>query len=159
MLTFCRIGEGNVEKTHDKVSAELGIPVTSAETKFLKKAAKKAKKNKVRQNTPEAKQARMLSKMNKSIILSKEEAKKAHKTGKVPISESAKSCVGETGGKKPRKPRCCTNCGLPGHNKLICKLPPKEKRAPVDLLDFDLNLLNLIGEYESMKSSKRRRVK
>ena len=159
MLTFCRIGDGNVEKTHDKMSTKLGIPVTSAETKFLKRSAKKAKKNKARQITPEAKQRRALRKMTKTIALSKEEAKKAHKTGKVPISESAKSCVGKAGDKKSRKSPCCTNCGLPGHNKKICKMPPKRKRPPIDLMDFDMDLLNLIGEYESMKYSKRRRCK
>ena len=32
-LTFCRIGEGNIEKTHEQVSQQLGLKVMSPELK------------------------------------------------------------------------------------------------------------------------------
>ena len=47
-LTLCRIGERNIEKTHDNVSAQLGLRVTSPESVYLNSAAKKRAKEKIR---------------------------------------------------------------------------------------------------------------
>ena len=51
-LTFCRIGEGNVAKTHDEVSDKMCLPITSQELLFQTVAGKKRARDKARQSTP-----------------------------------------------------------------------------------------------------------
>ena len=50
-LTFCRIGVGNIEKTHNDVSARLGLRVTSPDVAYLSSAGKKRAKTKLRQTS------------------------------------------------------------------------------------------------------------
>ena len=50
-LTFCRIRERNIEKTHGNVSTRLGWSITSPESMYLNSAAKKRAKEKIRQTS------------------------------------------------------------------------------------------------------------
>jgi len=149
-LTFCRVGEGNVKKTHDYISDRLGLPVTSQETRYLTRAAKARKSDKKRFQTADNKKARKLRKLTNDLRTDKIDSRKAHKTDKVPVSESAKSSVSQL-----RKVPCCSSCGLPGHTRKICKMPLPGKRKVEDLLDFDLDLLNMFDDNDN-KSSKRK---
>ena len=49
------------------------------------------------------------------------DAKKEHKSGSFPLSESGKSSVGK-GGKKKVGTRNCTICKQPGHIKTKCRM-------------------------------------
>ena len=144
--TFCRMGEGNIEKTHDQVSERLGLPVTSSELQYQSRAAKKRKWNKDRQKTDEYKRSRQFAKMSKDHRMGKVDAKKQHKNGKVPLGESAKSSV-KKGKRKAKAPRTCSNCKQVGHTMRGCKLPRNKKHLAVDSVDFDMGVTALADHY------------
>ena len=98
-LAFCRIGEDNIERTHDNVSARLGLSVTSPEATYLSMAAKKRSLQKIRQTSERYKQARTFAKLSKDHRMGKVDAKSLHRSGKVPLTECAKSSVGKHGPK------------------------------------------------------------
>ena len=78
-------------------------------------------------------------------------ASKAHKSGKVPLSELAKSCSDSitTASKKThRKSPQCSNCKQVGHTIGQCKMPRSEKRKANSLLvDLDLDEMERFDAY------------
>ena len=95
-LTFCRIGVGNIENTHDDVSARLDLSMTSPESVSLTRAGKKRARETLRQRLDSYKQSRIFAKLSKDHRMGKVDARKLHRSGKVPLTESAKSKVGDT---------------------------------------------------------------
>ena len=155
-LTFCRIGEGNIEKTHDQVSARLGLSITSPESVYLNRAARIWMKEKIRQRTDIYKQARTFAKLSKDHRMGKVDAKSLHRSGKVPIMESAKSTVESANHKGPRKLPTCSICKSVGHRANGCKMPPDTKRRVTELVDIDLSLL-ILADACGIRPSKRRK--
>ncbi|KAL7528573.1 hypothetical protein ACHAXR_002515 [Thalassiosira sp. AJA248-18] len=57
-ITFCRIGSGNIERTHDQLSERLGLAVTSPELRRQAKAVKKREgDNKRKKGTDDTRRA------------------------------------------------------------------------------------------------------
>ena len=79
--------------------------------------------------------------------MGKVDKRKMHKSDKVPLTESAKSNVGKSAGKKKGCPRKCSNCHQPGHTSARCQMPPAGKRPVSDLVDFDVQTMNRCNEY------------
>ena len=156
-LTFCRIGDGNIEKTHYQVSNRLGLPITSTERKHQTAAAKTRKRIKEYQSSPEFKNVRSLSKMSKDHRMGKIDAKKVHRSGKVPLDESATCCVDTKTKAKARKSPICSICKQGGHTKAKYKMPPECKRPAIDFANLDLDYLELTDEY-GIKAPKRRKI-
>ena len=78
--------------------------------------------------------------------MGKLDSKKAHKSGKVPLGESAKSSVANTEEKAKRKPPSCSACGQPGHCVSNCKMPKEPKKPKLDLADWDEEVLDMADE-------------
>ena len=154
-LTFCRIGEGNVSKTHDEVSDRMCLPITSQELLFQTVAGKKRARDKARQSTPAFREYRTLAKMTKSHRMGKEDAKKRHVTDNVPLSESAKSTYDKIKSKAPRKPSKCSKCGSEEHTARNCNMPRKRKRKAVSVVDWNLHEWQIF-EHNNVKARKRR---
>ena len=155
-LTFCRIGESDTEKTHDNVSARLGLRVTSPESVYLNRAATKRAKEKIRQTSEMYKQSRTFAKLLKDHRLGKVDAKSLHRSGKVPITESAKSSVGTANKKGPRKLPTCSICKSVGHQDNGCKIPLDTKQRVTKLVDMDMTLL-IGADTCGVRLSKRRK--
>ena len=85
----------------------------------------------------------MLSKVLKLARTGKEDAKKAHRSGKVPVEECAKSCIAKIKKDHKRKQPTCSNCKVMGHNASNCPLPKYKKRPNVDLTTYDMNDLEI----------------
>ena len=77
-LTFCRIGTGNIERTHDDVSARLGLSITSRENLYLTRSAQKRAREKLRQTSDSYKQSRVFAKLLKDHRMSKVDECKLH---------------------------------------------------------------------------------
>ena len=77
-LTFCRIGVGNIENTHNDVSARLGLSVTSPESVYLTRAGKKRAREKLRQRSDSYKQSHIFAKLSKDHRMGKVDARKLH---------------------------------------------------------------------------------
>lgn len=151
------IGDGNIEKTNVQVSERLGLPTTPQELKQQAVANKKRIRNRVYQQSAGYKDTRALAKMTKDHRMGKVDAKKRHRSGKVPLGESAKSSVGVKGPNKPRKPPTCSICKVVGHTKARCKMPPERKRRDLNLVDWDADKLERADVY-SIKPKKRRKA-
>ena len=68
--------------------------------------------------------------------MGKWDAKKAHKSGKVPMGVSMNSAVGAAAKKKKEKRSpTCSICGVMGHKSNKCKMPQENKRRAHDLVD------------------------
>jgi len=80
-LTFCRVGGGNIEKTHDNVSAWLGLGATSPETAYFSSAAKTRSRDKIWQSLARHKQSRTFAKLSKDHRMGKVDAKSLHRSG------------------------------------------------------------------------------
>jgi hypothetical protein len=81
----------------------------------------------------------MLAKLTKLYRSGKEDAKKAHRSGKVPVEECAKSNIKKIKKDTARKQITCSNCKLMGHNASKCKLPKCKKRPNIELTDYELD--------------------
>ena len=145
-LSFCRKGDGNIDNTHDEVSEKLSLPITSPELRHQKIFGKKRKYDQHRQATEDYHRTRTLAKISKAYKMGKLEAKKCHKSGKVPLGESAKSSVGDAKVEKAKAPRCCGSCNQPGHTVVRCKMPQAPKAQPTGLFDWDIDALSLADE-------------
>jgi len=155
-LTFCRIGEGNIEKTHDNVSARLGLSVTSPESTYLGIAAKKRSREKIRQTSARYKQSRTFAKLSKDHRMGKVDAKSLHRSGKVLLTECAKSSVGINKKLDPKKPPTCSICKGTGHRSNACKLPLDNKRRVAELVDISVECLHVVDTCV-IRASKRRK--
>ena len=155
-LTFCRIGVGNIVNTHDDVSARLGLSVTSPESVYLTRAGKKRAREKLRQRSDSYKQSRIFAKLSKDHRMGKVNARKLHRSGKVPLTKSAKSKVGDTSPKASRKVSTCSICKQIGHRSNSCRLPPVSKRPIVDLCDVDIHMIKMCDRI-GIKPAKRRK--
>jgi len=76
-----------------------------------------------------------------------------HKSGKVPIMESLKSSMGENLQKEKRKPPTCSICKLVGHNSKRCKMSPYNEHVCADLVEWDVDQLTIVNEYEIKAST------
>jgi len=150
-LTFCRIGTGNIEKTHDDVSAWLGLRLTSPECLYLTPAGKKRAREKLRQTSDAYTQSRVFAELSKDHRMGKVDARKLHRPGKVPLTETAKSnCTG------PWKVATCSICKQIGHRSNGRRMPPDSKCRVTDLGEFDSELLTLV-DNTNIKPAKRRK--
>lgn len=130
LLGFCR--SGNIERTHDEISAKLKLEVLEPETKSLNKWKRKRERDYARNSGEAAKKRRHEAKALKDQIMMKEDAKKRHKSAKVPVKESARV--------KTKKASICSKCGQPGHTRRPCPMPSVPKPTPnVDLLDWGVD--------------------
>jgi len=133
-LAVCNAGEGNRVKTHMETSTLLGTQVTAVERVQMKKAESKSAKDRVRNNGEDAKNQRSRSVLLRASTMGKESSKKTrHKSGKVPLSQSAK--VSKHENKQPAI-RKCGICRQPGHTATTCSMPKPTKRK-ADLMDWD----------------------
>ena len=143
-LAFCRKGIGNIAKTNAQVSSKLSLTPMSPEIKYQEIADKRRAKVRARQKSPLFKQRRQFAKLSKDFRMGKVDASKAHKSGKVPLSESAKSRAAADSNttvskKAPRKTARCSNCKQLGHSIGQCKMPRSKRRKANSLLvDLDL---------------------
>ena len=156
MLCFCRKGEGNIRKTNGQVLEKVGVQIKSPQTKYQGLAEKKNAGVRKIQSSPKFKATRSRSKMTRAHLTGKIDAKKMHKSGKVPLSESAKSSIGPKAAKKTRGPKQCSNCKQFGHNVTDCPMPVAAKRSRADLVDFDIGFTKRYKE-KGIKSRKRRK--
>jgi len=152
-LTFCRIGEGNIEKTHDNVSARLGLSVTFPESTYLGIVAKKRSIETIRQTSARYKQSRTSAKLFKDHHMGKVDAKSLHQSGKVPLTMCAKSSVGKFG---PKKTPTCSICKGTGHRSNTYKLPPDNKRRVAELVDISVDFLHVVDTCV-IRASKRQK--
>lgn len=84
-LNFARTGDGNVAKTHDNISGNLGLSIMACELEYQKKSQKKRDNDKKRMKSPQYKKSHLISKLTRDVRMGKVGAKKAHKNGKVPM--------------------------------------------------------------------------
>ena len=127
LLGFCR--SGNIERTHEQLWSALNLDVLGPAKRNLAKWQRKREKDRARVRGEEGEKRRHEEKALKDRLMMKEDSKKRHKSGKVPVSKSAK--VGKT-----RLSRCGV-CKVIGHNCCICPLPPLPKlSAKAELLDW-----------------------
>ena len=150
-LVFIRSGNGNIEQTHQDISEQLSLPLSSISQQYRKRADEKQTKDQARAKSEQAKQARCISKITKSARMGKEEAKdrrSRYKTEKVKLSETQTSTMR----KAPRSVPRCSKCGQPGHTKRSCKMPaaPK-KRTYTKLLDFGIEELDGLEKFMQSK--------
>ena len=155
-LKFCRMGEGNVEKTNNDVARKLCLPVTTPERKFRVRAKKKRNAMKARQQTDRYKHLRAFAKMTREKRMGKEDSKKAHRSGKVPLGESAKYSSEKN--VKQRKPTRCSMCKQVGHQTGGCKMPPPPKRKPLLLHEFYFSALELCDRHAIKENKRRKKV-
>ncbi len=135
-LNFARTGDGNVAKTHGNISEQLGLSITACELDYQKKSKKKKDTDKNRMKSPQYKHTRLISKLTRDMRMGKLDAKKAHKSGKVPMGVSMNSAVGAASKKKmERHSPTCSSCGVSGHKLNKCKMPQENKRRARDLVD------------------------
>ena len=124
----------------------------------LNSASKERRRIKERQKTQRAKDSRASAKLSKDHRMGKVDAKKAHRSDRVPLEESAKSTLHKQQVKKPRRQAACSNCKLPGHNASKCKLPNWKKRSNADLVEFDYDELNFAAESGIKPNKKRKQL-
>ena len=133
-LSICNAGVGNRVKTHMETSALLCTEVNAVERVQMNRAAKKSAQDRVRLNGADAKNQRTRAALLRASIMGKESSKKTrHKSGKVPLSQSAKV---SSQSKKTPAVRKCGVCRQPGHTATTCSMPRMTKRK-ADLLDWD----------------------
>jgi len=87
--------------------------------------------------------------------MGKVDAKSLHRSGKVPLCESAKVCATTRTEPKQRKVSTCSICRSVGHRANTCGMPPDSKRRSADLIDFDMNFLEC-ADSEGLRRIKRR---
>lgn len=156
-LAFCRKGEGNIEKTHDQVSDKLGLHITTPELKHQVKATKKRESDQKRQSSPEYKSSRLFAKMAKDHKMGQVDSRKAHRSDKVPLEESAKSSIPKDDqSKNQRSSPTCSICKQSGHSKAKCQMPPERKRPLINFANLELDELRLAEEY-GVKARKRQK--
>ena len=155
-LSFCRKGEGNIEKTHNQVADKLGLPVLSPEVTYEATATKRSVKRLTMQHSTKFKLRRSFAKMSRDHRMGKIDTKKIHRSGKVPLMESAKSSIGKAKQKSKTGPRQCSTCKQFCHTARDCKMPLGDKQSQVELVDFDLGLIKRCKQY-GIKPRKRRK--
>ena len=155
-LSFCRVGDGNIEKTHGDVSQDLCLKITKPELKQQASARKTRNRIKNYQKTTEAKKRRTFSKLSLDHRMGKLDRKKAHRSGKVPLQESASTSLAKIETETTKKLRTCSNCKLPGHTASRCKLPRDKKRSQAVLLDYNITDMERLIQY-GIKPQKRRK--
>ena len=124
-LTFCRIGVGNIKKTHDNVLARVTLP----ESVYLSSAAKKRAREKVCQTSEKYKQSHTFAKLSKYHRMGKVDVKSFHRSSKVLITQSTKPIVGDGKKKGPRKLPTCSICKSVGCNEWIQNSAGYETRS------------------------------
>ena len=122
------------------------------EKKNLLKWKKVRLKNSKLTGSEEGKKRRHAAKATKDQLQFKENAKKRHINGKVPVKESAK----ET---KKRGPGRCSVCRQLGHNKGPCPLPPLEPEEKETKESKRVNLLDWNTDTPVAKKSRAKRHK
>ena len=161
-LAFCRKGEGNISKTNDQVAAKLGVSVTGPELKHRAVAERNKLKVQKRQKTEKFKRDRAWAKWTKEVRTGKTVARKAHRSDKVPLTESAKFCTPSPKLKRQgkqqskRKPSTCSKCKQVGHRIRTCKMPAPQKTRPLKLIEFDLEKMKLFDNL-CLKSKRKKK--
>ena len=149
-LVFIRSGEGNIEQTHQDISEQLSLPLSTISQQYRERADEKQAKDRARAKSEQAKQARCIAKITRSARMGKEEAKdrrSRYKTEKVKLSETQTSTVS-----KARSVPRCSKCGQPGHTKRSCKMPAyTKKRTFTKLLDFGVDELEGLEKFMQSK--------
>ena len=125
-LGLCR--SGNIERTHEQISALLNLDVLAPEKRSMETWKRVREKNYERNSGEPAKKRRHEAKALKDQIMMKQDAKKRHASGKVSVKQSAAV--------KKRRMVSCGACKQDGHNRTACPMPSLQKPIPnVDLLD------------------------
>jgi hypothetical protein len=137
---FIRIGAGNVQKTHDKISTKFGLPISSTSRRHHALHQRKMEKNRAYFATEKANTKRFIAKMTRLHKMGLVEKTKCHRTGKVPLKEDAKSWAGVSASRKRDscKRPSCSICKQVGHNRTQCLVPPTANRSKVELVPFDI---------------------
>ena len=129
------------------MSARLGLNVTVPECTYLTSAGKKRAREKIRQRSANYKSSRIFAKLSKDHRMGKVDARKLHRSGKVPLTESAKS-------KAPRKVSTCSICKQLGHRSNNCRMPPESKRPNIEQCHIDIDTMHL-ADRMGIKAAKR----
>lgn len=134
LLSFCRAG--NIERTHQEMSAILNLDVLEPERKHMERWNRKRKRDGERNNSEGGKKKRHESKAVKDKVMMKEDSKKRHRSAKVSVKESA--AVG-----RKKRSVTCASCKQSGHNRAACPLPMMNQQPrDVDLLDWHQDTLD-----------------
>ena len=88
--------------------------------------------------------------------MGKVDARKLHRSSKVPITESAKSNDSGTNRRGHWKVPTCSTCKQRSHRSYGCKMPPHTKRRVVSLGEFYLDLLTF-ADTTAIKPAKHRK--
>ena len=119
-LTFCMSGDGNAERTLQRMSQLLGIRFTECEKNACKVIERNRKKDRVRRSGDDGIRRRQLAKMSNDLRMGRD-ANKAHhhKSDKVMLTESSESKV----------ERCskCAQCGHKTRDCPVLRAPKKVK--------------------------------
>ncbi len=125
---------------HDKVSARLGLPISSTSIRHHAQRQSRMNKKMKYEQSDWSKEKRLIAKMtclHKMGLVTKD---KCHKSGKVSLKEDSKSCVGVISCEKCGycKPPSCSICKQVGHNRTQCLImPPMLNRSKAELVSFD----------------------
>ena len=115
ILDLCFARAGNIERTMNELSDQLGLEINEVERQSQEEHATKRKKDGDRNKTEQAKIRREQQRVFKATKMGQEAAKSTkYKNQKVPLNESAKSSV-KPAAKKSGKKRCCSKCKQEGH--------------------------------------------
>ena len=151
-ISFCRMGAGNVEKTHEEVSTRLCLPTAAIQHHYFDKRQVRSTKLKKSQQSQKAKDSRTICKMTRAHKMGKTESAQCHKSNKVPLDEDAKSVVVKNSKKSNvKKLSTCGNCKQFGHTRAQCVMPPNSKRSRAVLVNFD----DFDGECQPSKRKKK----
>ena len=135
-----RNGKGSIENTHDQVSEKLSLRITSPELRHQAITTKKREQDQKRQASPDYKKSRLFAKMVNDHKMGKVDARKSHRSEKVPLEESAKSNISKSGG---RGQSTCSICKEVGHTKVTCQMPQGRKRPMINFANLELDELRL----------------
>ena len=119
-LTFCMSGDGNAERTLQRMSQLLGIRFTEHEKYACRVIKRNRKKDRTRRSGDDGIRRRQLAKLSNDLRMGRD-ANKAHhhKSDKVMLTESSKSKV----------ERCskCAQCGHKTRDCPVLRVPKKVK--------------------------------
>jgi hypothetical protein len=125
LLSLCCCGHD--ELTKFEMSEKLNLSVSSVEARESEKKKRQRERDKDRLCSPEGARRRKNAKYMKGMKQQKEDPKLKHASGKVALTESARTASAAAKKKTKKSPKPCESCGYPGHTKSSCTLPPANK--------------------------------
>jgi hypothetical protein len=119
--TFCIAGD-NSDRTDREMSNLLNLVYTTEEENASAIAQMLRLKSRARINSPEGRMKRSRAKGTKKFQMGKIDAKLTHRSGKVPLKETASASITH-----------CLKCKMSGHSSSHCPMPKMVKRRRKDV--------------------------